>query len=90
MARSPVLPPVAGAWSYMSGIAGTATVPAGFRVLQITASAPASAAATVTINGGQTVTVPPGKNLTIEPKGNVTAPVILFAGTDAYFIELVR
>lgn len=90
MARSPVLPPQAGTWSYFSGVAGTVTVPAGFRVLQITASAPSSAAASVTINGGQTVTVPPGKNLTIEPKGNLTAPVILFAGTDAFFIELVR
>lgn len=75
-----------GAWGYRSGVSGTVAVPAGRRVLQITATAGATDA-TLTINGGDTVTIPAYRALTIEPKGNLVAPSVVFTGTTAYFIE---
>lgn len=75
-----------GAWAYRAGASGTVAVPAGRRVLQITATAGA-VDATMTINGGDTITIPAYRALTIEPKGNLVAPSIVFTGTTAYFIE---
>lgn len=75
-----------GAWAYRAGASGTVAVPAGRRVLQITATAGA-ADATMTINGGDTITIPAYRALTIEPKGNLVAPSIVFTSTTAYFIE---
>ena len=75
-----------GAWAYRSGVSGTVAVPAGRRVLQITATAGA-ADATLTINGGSNITIPAYRALTIEPRGNLVAPSVVFTGTTAYFIE---
>lgn len=77
-----------GVWGYTSGIQGTATIPVGARVLQLSAVAGALGA-TMTINGGATVTIPALTSITIEPKGNLTAPSLVFTDTSGYFVEHV-
>lgn len=77
-----------GVWGYTSGVQGTATIPVGARVLQLSAVAGASGA-TMTINGGDTVTIPALASITIEPKGNLTAPSLVFTSTTGYFVEYV-
>ena len=78
-----------GIWSYRSGVADTVVVPSGVRVLQISATADATAGS-FTINGGDTITIPPYRSMTLEPKGNLVAPTIIFTGTTAYFVEQVQ
>lgn len=88
------VPDTEGTWGYAAGTSGTENIPAGARVLQITAIALEGAGA-ITINGGATITIPYGatdkvsSSLTIEPRGNLVAPEIVFSGTDAYFVEYV-
>jgi hypothetical protein len=88
------LPPVAGSWGYNSGVSGTITLSGGKRVLQITAVA-LETAGSFTINGGNTIALPYGNTdkvsteLTIQPQGNLTDPIIVFTGTDSYFVEYV-
>lgn len=84
----------AGTWGYASGATGTITLTGSKRVLQITAVA-LEAAGSITINGGDTIAIPYGatdkvsSSISIEPKGNLTDPVIVFTGTDSYFVEYV-
>lgn len=78
-----------GAWAYLAGVQGSANVPPGGRVLQITAAAPRLLEATFTVNGGATVTIPAGQALTIEPRGNLVGAALVFTGTASYFVEYV-
>lgn len=84
-----------GTWGYRSGASGTVNnLPAGAKILQITAVA-LGAAGSLTIDGGDSIIVPydatdkASTSITIEPKGNLVSPVIIFTDTDAYFIEYV-
>jgi hypothetical protein len=79
--------PSVGAWSYHSGVSGTLVVPAGQRVLGI--SAHATAAGSMVINGGSSIPIPAGASFNLEPNGNLVAPTVVFTGTDAYFVEVV-
>jgi len=77
-------------WAYLAGTSGTVNVPAGGRVLQITAMAPTGGGpCAIAINGGTTIPVPLGASLTIQPRGNLVAPSIVFTATAAYFVEYV-
>lgn len=84
----------AGAWGYASGASGTVTLTGSKRVLQITAIA-LEASGSITIDGGDSIPLPYGatdkvsSSISIEPKGNLTDPVIVFTGTDSYFVEYV-
>lgn len=84
----------AGDWGYASGTSGTVDIPAGCRVLQITAIALGSAGS-LTINGGSSIVLPydgtdhVSSSITITPKGNLVAPTIVFTSTDGYFVEYV-
>lgn len=77
-----------GVWAYHAGMAGTVTCASGERVLGIAAHA-AGSGGTVTINGGDAVPVPTGASIAIAPSGNLVAPVIVFTGTDSFFVEVV-
>jgi hypothetical protein len=78
---------VVGTWKYYAGVAGTVTVGAGERIMGIAAHA--SVAGSVQINGGPVITIPANVSVGIEPQGNLTAPIIIFTGTDTYIIETV-
>ncbi len=80
---------VVGSWAYLSGTEGSASVPAGKKVLQISACAPLDTPATFSINGGSTVTVPAAQAFTFEPRGNLVAPSLVFTGTASYVVEYV-
>jgi hypothetical protein len=73
-------------------VSGTVTLTGSKRVLQITAVA-LEAAGSITIDGGDTIPLPYGatdkvsSSISIEPKGNLIDPVIVFTGTDSYFVE---
>jgi hypothetical protein len=88
------LAPVVGTWGYSAGSLGTLTLTGGKRVLQITAVA-LEGAGSFTINGSDVITLPYGSTdkvsteITIQPQGNLTDPVIVFTGTDSYFVEYV-
>lgn len=83
-----------GTWGYASGASGTVTLTGSKRVLQITAIA-LETAGSITIDGGDSIPLPYGatdkvsSSISIEPKGNLTDPVIVFTGTDSYFVEYV-
>lgn len=81
-------PDLSGAWGYLAGVSGAASVPADKRVLQISASAGATAAS-YAIDGGDAITIPAGKSHTFEPRGNLVAPAIIFTNTDGYTVEFV-
>jgi hypothetical protein len=76
-----------GTWSYYAGTLGTVNVSAGQRVTAITCHC--TTAGSLTIAGGSTITVPANTSFSDNPKGNITAPTIVFTGTDAYFVEVV-
>jgi hypothetical protein len=76
-----------GTWGYLAGSSGTATVPAGGKVLGIAAHA--TTAGSLTINGGASVPVPANVGAALTPNGNLVAPSIVFSGTDSYFVEYV-
>lgn len=77
-----------GVWGYAAGVTGSTTIPAGGKVLQITASS--LFGGTVQINTGPSVTIPARGSLCIEPKGNLVAPTIVFSNTTAFFVEYVN
>lgn len=76
-------------WGYLTGTAGTATVPAGGKVLTITALAGSAGSPSIAIAGGAAIALPQGAALTIQPRGNLVAPSIVFTGTTTYFVEYV-
>jgi hypothetical protein len=76
-----------GTWNYYAGTSGTVVVSAGQRVIGI--GVHATTAGSFTINGGSSIPIPAGVSVNIEPLGNITAPTIVFTGTDSYFIEVV-
>lgn len=76
-----------GTWAYYGGAAGTITVAAGQRVLSI--SCHSTTGGTLTINGGASIPVPANVGFAINPLGNLVAPVIVYSGTDSYFVEVV-
>ncbi len=77
-----------GTWGYKAGASGSPTL-TGKRVLAIYASAPSDADGSLVINGGDSIPVPAGKGINIEPRGVLTAPTIVFTGTDGYFVETI-
>lgn len=80
-------PATTGTWGYKAGVSGTPAIPAGARILQISASAPLETPASVTINGGDSVPIPSGSGVGFEPVGNLVAPTIVFTGTESYMVE---
>lgn len=76
-----------GAWAYQAGASGTATIPAGGKVIGIAAHA--TTAGSFTINGGASVPIPANAGVALQPVGNLVAPSIVFTGTDSYFVEYV-
>ena len=78
-----------GTWGYRSGITGTPSIPAGARVLSISAIAPADTPASFTVDGGNAITIPGYQNFSLSPKGNLIAPVLVFTGTESYVVEFV-
>lgn len=76
-----------GTWSYYSGTFGTVTVASGQRVLGI--GCHSTAGGSIVINAGASVPVPANVGIGIEPNGNLVAPVIVFTGTDSFFVEVV-
>ena len=76
-----------GTWAYYAGTSGSVTVSGGQRVTAITCHC--TTAGSLTIAGGATITVPANTTFFDNPLGNLTAPTIVFTGTDAYFIEVV-
>ena len=76
-----------GIWAYYGGVSDAGLAVVG-RVLGISAYA-ASTGATVSINGGDAIPVPPSGGFALDPRGNLLDPTIVFAGTDAYFVEVV-
>lgn len=76
-----------GTWAYYSGAAGTVVVTAGQRVLSI--SCHATTVGSVTINGGTAIPIPANVGFSISMTGILTAPTVVFTGTDSYFIETV-
>jgi hypothetical protein len=82
------LPITTGTWSYYAGTSGTINVTSGQRVLGITAHA-TNAGSTMTINGGQSFPIIANSAFNLTPNGNLTAPTIVFSGTDSYFIETI-
>lgn len=76
-----------GTWAYYSGTSGTIVVGVGQRVLSI--SCHSTLGGSLTINGGATIPVPANVGFAINPLGNLVAPIIVYSGTDSYFIEVV-
>jgi hypothetical protein len=76
---------VTGAWAYAAGTSGTVTLPAGSKVLQI--SATSLLGGSFTVNGGAAITIPANQQFTLEPRGNLVAPTIVFTTTTAYVVE---
>lgn len=78
---------VTGTWGYAAGTAGTVTLPAGSKVLQI--SATSLLGGSFTVNGGAAITIPANQQFTLEPRGNLVAPTLVFTSTTAYVVEYV-
>lgn len=76
-----------GNWGYVSGTSGTVTLPAGSRVLQI--SAASVSAGTFSVNGGDEILIPANQQFTLEPRGNLISPTVSFNNTASYVIEFV-
>lgn len=76
-----------GTWSYYAGTVGTVTVAAGQRILSIAAHS--TTGGSFTINGGASIPIPANVGFAINPLGNITAPTVVYTGTDFYFIEVV-
>jgi len=76
-----------GTWAYYAGSSGTVTVSAGQRVIGIAAHA--TTAGSMSINSGNSVPIPANVGLEWQPMGNLTAPTIVFTGTDLYVVEVV-
>jgi hypothetical protein len=78
---------VTGAWAYAAGTSGTVTLPAGSKVLQI--SATSLLGGSFTVNGGAAINIPANQQFTLEPRGNLVAPTIVFTSTTSYVVEYV-
>jgi hypothetical protein len=76
---------VTGAWAYAAGTSGTVTLPAGSKVLQI--SATSLLGGSFTVNGGAAINIPANQQFTLEPRGNLVAPTLVFTSTTAYVVE---
>lgn len=76
-------------WAYATGTSGMVNIPAGGKVLQITAIAGEGGTHTIEINGGAAIPLPQHSSLTVQPRGNLVAPTVVFTGTVAYFVEYV-
>lgn len=84
-----------GQFRYAAGTSGTVAIPRGAKLLQVHAHA--SAAATVSIFGGDSLPIPTtGWGWQIQHLGWVAGDPqhgsldIVFTGTDAYFVEYVE
>jgi hypothetical protein len=81
-----------GTFAYASGTStGTVDVPAGARLKRVSVVAGASAAATVTIAGGNTITIPAGFSFDEQIAGDVTAggDVVIGGTVQAYYVSWV-
>jgi hypothetical protein len=78
---------VTGTWGYLAGVSGTVNVPAGGKVLQI--SAASLLGGSFTVNGGPAITIPANQQFTLEPRGNLVAPTIVFSTTASFVVEFV-
>ena len=78
---------VTGTWGYAAGTSGTVTIPAGGKVLQI--SATSLLGGSFTVNGGAAITIPANQQFTLEPRGNLVAPTLVFTSTTAFVVEYV-
>ena len=78
-----------GDWGYLTGVDGDVTLPAGAKVLQITAVATSVSDGALSINHGPDILIPSGSGISIEPKGNLISPTISFAYTRSFFVEYV-
>lgn len=76
-----------GTWGYQAGVAGTVTLSGGKRLLSIAAHS--TVAGTVTINGGDAIPIPPNVAFDFTMRNVIIDPVLVFAFTDAYFVEYV-
>lgn len=81
------VPDEEGTWDYRSGVSGSVTIPTGGRVIGIAAHA--TTAGSFTINGGNSIPVPANVGVDVAPRGNLTAPTLVFTGTDSYLVEFV-
>ena len=87
------VPTVTGTWGYVAGDTGTATLPAGARVLQISAQATSGGPGqshSIAIDGGTAIPLPASASVTLTPRGNLVGPTIVFTNTAAYFVEYVE
>lgn len=83
-----------GDWAYRAGTSGTvdfASVPTQKRILNITATAPTTGNGSITINGGDAITVPAGLQFNVPiPEEKLVDPVIVFTGTDSYYVDWLQ
>lgn len=83
-----------GDWDYIAGTSGTvdfAATPTQKRILNITATAPVSGNGSITINGGNSITVPAGLQFNVPlPEEKLVDPVIVFTGTDSYYVDWLQ
>lgn len=78
---------LSGTWSYAAGASGTVTLTGSKRVIGIAAHA--TTAGSFTINGGDAIPVPANSGIEIVPLANLVDPVLVFTGTDSYFVESI-
>lgn len=76
-----------GTWGYRAGTLGTVSLTDSKRLLSIAAHA--TVAGTVTINGGDAIPIPANVAFDFAAHGVIIDPVLVFAFTDAYFVEYV-
>lgn len=87
-----MVPGLYGKWGYKAGVDGTATLPEGAVVTQI--SAKSTAGGTIVIFGGATITVPANSSFDRFPPDHAlccargaSSDEIVFTGTTMYFVE---
>lgn len=78
--------PYRGTSSYFSGVAGTAVIPSGARVVSL--SAHSTTGGTITVLGGSSIVVPANNGFTDGYSGFVGPGNIVFAGTDSYYVVI--
>ena len=74
-----------GVWGYIAGISGTFAFSGGKRIVSI--SAYSAAGGTMVINGGDSYPIVEATGIFISPQGNIVDPVVIFTGTNSFFIE---
>lgn len=80
-------PPITGTWGYNAGVSGTVTLAGSKRVRSITAIS--TAGGTVTIDGGDSIPIPANFAFNLPIDAQITDAVIVFTGTDSYFVDYV-